>query len=296
MHLEVPAPAGGNPDLTIDLWDGEETGIRWPLAATGADIGDNGVVTSSADGRLLVHARPHAVVCLNRQERHLVGWIASSRRLSVVERAKPLHLPLTVWCSDQDLQVVHAGLIAHDGHGVLLAGVGGAGKSTATLACVSAGFDFLGDDCVALCLSGPAGIVGYSLYGSIALEPGHSGRFPLLSWSPAIDGSPGRREKSLVFASEVPAWRLRREASIRALAVLRIVDDPEPRLRPATRAEALLALAPSSLVKRAVPGRASLRRLATLVARVRSYRVELGPDLQLIPRAVERVLAEALRA
>ena len=50
----------------------------------------------------------------------------------------------------QCVLVLHAGFVANPGHGVLFAGKAGAGKTTAALSCVWAGFDYLGDDYVGI--------------------------------------------------------------------------------------------------------------------------------------------------
>lgn len=290
-HLEGHQTASERPGLTIDLWDADESGIPSPLASAPADLGPSGLVSSSPHGRLVAHQRPWSVVMLDRQDQRLVGWIQSSRQLPQLERARPLHLLLSVWCSDRNLQVIHAGLVARNGHGVLLAGLSGAGKSTSALACACAGFDFLGDDCVALGPAADGGFVGYSLYSSTALESSQLARFRPLP-RPATDEA-GPNEKSLAFLGDVGPLRCRRQVPIRVLALPRIVTTTHLRIRPASKAEALRGLAPSSLVKRAVPARLYLSRLAKLVEDVPSYWLELGPDLRDIPRRVERLLAAA---
>ena len=161
-HVRVSDP--GSPALTIDLYEGTSParGHELPLA---------GVLASSADGALLAHARPDSLTVLDRRQGHLAGRIDPDGRQAGRERARPLSLMLAVWCGDREIQLVHAGLVARDGHGVLLGGSSGAGKSTAALACASAGFDFLGDDCVALRRNGDGAFEGHSLYCSTALAP-----------------------------------------------------------------------------------------------------------------------------
>jgi hypothetical protein len=291
-HLASPEAARQPPQLTIDLWDAEESGVPSPLGSTSEGLAENGAVTSSPDGRFLVHERPHSVVALDRRDQHVVGCVESSSRLQLGERARPLSLPLTVWSSDRDVHLIHAGLVAKDGHGVLLAGLGQAGKSTAALACACAGFDFLGDDCVALSLSARGEFEGHSLYNSTTLEAGHLARFPPLP-SRASDGAGHRDEKSHVFLWEAPALHVTRVAPIRVLALPRIVGSCNSLPRPATKAEALLRLGPGSLVKRAVPPRACLSRMARLVDQVPSYWLDLDRELAEIPRRVQTSLAVA---
>jgi hypothetical protein len=52
--------------------------------------------------------------------------------------------------SQRHVAMVHAGLVARDGRGVMLCGAAAAGKSTLAYACARAGWTFLADDCSAL--------------------------------------------------------------------------------------------------------------------------------------------------
>jgi len=294
-HLEMPAPGGKGADLTVELWDAEESTIACPLGPTPDDFPDGGVVTSSPDGSLLAHERTHSRVVLDRRARHLVGCVTSDRRLHFVERARPLNLPLAVWCGDQDIHLVHAALVARDGSGVLMAGVGGAGKSTSALLCAAAGFDFLGDDCVAIRTVANGTFEGCSLYNSVNFVPEHLARLGVRGVA-AGGPSTGPNDKAVVCLAGVDAIRLGRVAPIRALALPRICETRRGTVRRASKRDALLTLAPSSIVKRAVPIRDCLRRMALLVERVPAYWLELGPDLAAIPRDVDRLLSEALAA
>jgi hypothetical protein len=79
------------------------------------------------------------------------------------------------------------------------------------------------------------------------------------------------------------------------VALPRVVDTSQPRLRPASKAEALLRLAPSSLFLGLPSGARGWDRLARLVARVPSYWVELGADAQPAPPLVQQILDETER-
>lgn len=275
------ATASGPAALTVDVWDAADCRVPPPVvpAAEGP-----GAVTSSPDGRFLVYERPGSVAVLDRASRHLVGCFESSSRLTLGDRARPLSVPLGVWCGDRDIQLIHAGLVAVGGDGVLLAGPSRAGKSTAALACACAGFDFVGEDFVAL--SGD--LTGHGLFNSSLLDPVHLAGFPPLPPG-TIDAGQPADEKRLLFLDGA------RAAPIRLVALPLIVGSANSRTRPATAGAALRRLAPGSLVKRAVPPRATLRRMAQLVDRVPSYWLELDGELDRIAPRVERMLSEAGR-
>jgi hypothetical protein len=219
--------------------------------------------------------------------------VPNAGELSLYERGKPLHVPLTLWYSDREIQLVHAGLVARNGEGVLLAGPGGSGKSTSALTCLGAGFRFLGDDYAGLELRGDGTIVGHSVFGSTWLEPEQLRRFPSLA-PHAIHGRLPSERKPMVLLSPMFSDRLERSVPIRALALPRVADAAITRVHRASRAEALKQMVPSSLFEQLLrPGARGFQRLAQLVDRVPTYWLELGRSLESIPRAVEELLAEA---
>jgi hypothetical protein len=299
-HLKTDQKTSPGPALTIDLWDEEETGVLCPVASISNDLGPiwavgGGSLISSSDNRFLRYEGRQSITWLDRKTQHIVGWTESSKDLSLYERGKPLLPLLSVWYYGRDVQIIHAGLVSRNGQGVLFPGPGGAGKSTSALACLDGGFDCLGDDYIGLQALSEGSFVGHSLYSSTWLEPQHMSRFPSLP-PHAIHGTLPGEEKSLVLLSNVRPKRLARAAPIRVLALPRIVDADATRFRPASKAETLLALIPTSLfVLNPRPGARGFQRLAQLIEHVPSYWLELGRDLSEIPRRIEELLAEATR-
>jgi hypothetical protein len=299
-HLAVREGERVVPRLAIDLWDEEETGIPCPLTAhdgqdkQGWDVG-GGTFTLSPDRRFAGFRFRESLTGFDRKVERIVGAQAGSDRLSLYERGKPLHVLLTMWYSDRGIQLVHSGLVGRNGQGVLLPGRGGVGKSTSALACLSAGFDYAGDDYVGVEALGSGRFGAHSVFGSTWLEPAQLKRFPVLA-SHAIEGLYPWERKPLVLLAPLFPQRLVRGASIRALALPRIVDADATRFRPAARAEALLEIVPSSLLDQLLrPGAQGFRRLTELVDGVPTYWLELGRDLEGIPPAVEALLEDATR-
>lgn len=296
-HLETGEMPSLAPHLIIDLWDEVVTGIPCPVASAYDDsrskrVVRDGVFTASPDGRFVGYQFRQSMTWLDRKAQHVIGWTASGKKLSLYERGKPLHLLLSVWYHDQDMQVIHAGLVSRNGQGVLFPGMGGSGKSTSALACLSSGFDYLGDDYIGLQASPDGTFIGHSIYNSTWLEPDHMANFPLLSPHAIYGRHPGE-DKCLVLLSHLFPKQLSPGAQIRVLALPRIADASTTRFFPASRADALLQLAPSSLLALAPrPGARGFQILTQLVKSVPSYRLELGRDLTEIPRRVQDLLTE----
>jgi hypothetical protein len=294
-HLRADDPGPHRPALTIDLWDGEATGVCPPrgtiLDAIPGWHEGGGMSTISSDSRYYVHGLFESRAILDRQAGRILCWTASSRRLSLYERGKPLRVLLSVWLHDRGIQLVHAALVASRGRGVILPGRGGAGKSTSALTCLLAGFEYLGDDYIGLEPNADGSFTGYSLYDSTWLDPAHLLRFPPLV-PHALAGVIPWERKRLVHLSNLFRERLAPCAPIRILALPRVAG-VTTRTRPASRAEALLAAAPTSVFELTPRvGAPGVQRLATLVSRLPAYWLELGEDLGEIPRRLEALLDE----
>jgi hypothetical protein len=296
-HLETHEKDSPAPSLTIDLWDEEETGISPSVESTSDGLETSwsvagGLLAFPPDGRFVYYQFRESVTWFDRAAQHMVGWMASSQHLSLYERGKPLLLLLALWCHDGGVQLIHAGLVSRNGHGVLFPGMGGAGKSTSALACFDAGFDYLGDDYIGLQACQDGSFVGHSLYNSTWLEPDHMTRFPFLP-PHAIHGKDPSEDKALVLLSRVFPKRLARSVPIRVLALPRVSQAGATRSRPASKAEALLTLSPTSLFALPFrPGARGFQRLARLVEQVPCYWLELGRDLTEIPKRVAELLAK----
>jgi hypothetical protein len=289
-HLERQV-TGETPALSIDLWDEGETGQGIVGLEPSDDLNEHGETYVADDGLVVVTARPQTRTALHRTRRRLVGWIADHGKLTQYELGRPLHSELMLWHKDRGVQAIHAGLVARDGQGVLFGGPGGAGKSTTALTCLKAGFEYMADDYVALEARDDGRYDGHSLFCSTHLEPNHLQRFPYLRQH-AIPGRLPREDKSLVMLSEVLPDGLSRKARIRAVALPRVIDAERPSIRPATTIEALLRLAPSSLLLLPYAGVQAheFEKLSTFLEATPTYWLELGRTMDEIPDRIAEIL------
>jgi hypothetical protein len=278
------------PDLTIEIWDtkkgrnGRKIPPRQEQKWTEATF-------KSTDGLWVAQQLPHTYSCLNRRASHIVAEVAWHDRIFIYERAKPLARPLLEWHNGREIQIIHAGLIASGGKGVLFAGKSGSGKSTSSLACVCAGLDYLSEDYVGLQCRQDCPAVGHSLYNSVFIESSHLAKFTELA-PYIIRGEPPEETKSVIILSQVFPERLEKSVEIKALVLLRVGEGSKSSLRPASKAEALLTLAPSSLLQ--IPNRSlgvrGFEKLARLVEQVPCYGLEIGNDLASIASRVRELL------
>jgi len=255
--------------------------IELAVADLGPEVTETRVLPST-DGRLLLVDQPGARIVLDR----LAGCLSARVALDGLqrwERAKPLSLPLTVWFSDLGLLAVHAGVVARKGAALLFAGPSGSGKSTCSLACAAAGFDFLADDYVVCDPS--KDFICHAVYSSAALDPQGLARI----------GTPratGEVDKVIVTAGEAPMPRVTSTAHPVALVLPRIAGAHHTRVRVASSGEALARLAPSSILRRAVPAAQTLKQLAGLVAALPAYWLDMSADPREVPGVAAALLEE----
>lgn len=305
-HLRIHA--ADPPDLTISLWDG--AGVPpapappspWGWYAARYADGRTPTLRFNSHGELAEFRSPgvltafrlwpHKLRVVDLHRRLAFYWTADIDAIPDYEYCAPLRKILAWWASARGAQIVHAAAVGLDDGGVLLAGKGGAGKSTTALACLGSPLKFAGDDC---CLIHTADTprVG-SLYSSAKLKTrADVARFPHLTGAVHNSARPDGEKAFMFLHRHRPAW-LSPGFPIRALLIPRVTGIASPRLVPVSAASGLAALAPSTLSL--FPGleRESTRRMAELVARVPCYRFEVGPELRGIPDTILHLL-ERLR-
>ena len=290
-HLQVGATPSVPPALTIDIWDAAECGIDCKLGSDRNDLDQHPILKKSDDGRFFSYQLQHSLICLDRTDNAMVGKVSSAEALSLYQLGRPLHVPLSLWHKSQGIPLIHAGLVSKDRRGAIMVGAGGSGKSTCAITCALAGFNYLSDDLVGLEITGDSNYIGHSLYNSTYLEPDHLERFPSLKVR-ALPCKYPYEKKPLVLLSQVPTIEFMSACRIHAILLPRVTANPTSSFREVSRGEALLALAPTSLlVGDRSSGREGFEKLASLVEGAPCYRLEIGTRLSDIPRAVANVLA-----
>jgi len=297
-HLVVPSGSVGAPDLAIAAWDERISGVGAPVPANADSLSttdESGVILGDAEDRIVGHARDGVELWLDRDAAGLWGRARDGTDIGLQNRGKPFHVPLLVWHADHDVPVVHGALIGHDGAGLLLVGQGGAGKTTVAMACFLDGFDFLGDDYVAIEEPATRTYVGHSLYDSVWLTRDGEARLPSLAQyaePAALAGAP----KRLVHAAAIRPEGTARAVCIRGVVCTTLVDEVGPAISRTTGAKALLAMAPTSTLRLPVTGSRLMTRMAALAESLPCYELRLGSDLSSLPDLLRGALESRDRA
>ncbi len=294
-HLEARCVEAIDPDLTVDVWDEAATAVANPGAPPLDDPSLPVAIDTTTDGRIVQFRRAAATYSFDRAAGRIVGWISDTSHLPQLERGRPFRDPLLLWHQDRGVETVHAALVAREGRGILFGGAGGSGKTTTALACLHGGFTYLSDDYVGLQLIDGQRFVGHSLFCSAHLDPHQMRRFGSLESHAEAATLPGE-DKSLIVLTDVFPDRLGRRADLHVVALPRVSGTPETTFRPATKAEAVLSLAPSSLLMQPASSKRKrgFEKLVRLIQHTPTYWLEVGSDLTAIPSRVDELLREAV--
>jgi hypothetical protein len=179
--------------------------------------------------------------------------------------------------------MVHAASVGRNGDGLLLVGASGAGKSTAAMACLAAGWDYVGDDYCALHPDGTT----RNIYGVGRLTPSSVSSFPELAPS-AIAVRTHDQKTVYDIATHRPS-QLREQLRLRGVVVPALGPQPlPPQLIAPTRAA--LAVIPSTLGQLPAMQPESLRLIAATLRSVPVFVVTFGPDRRHAPLQLAQLL------
>jgi hypothetical protein len=288
------------PALRVRLWDSRTTGIRmvarpWSESA----FVERGEIRGFNDERYRTayNLGSEILSVYDHAARRAYFWTPDARTIPYWETANPLRSIFAWWLEHEGVQTVHAAGIARGDDGLLLTGRGGSGKSTTALLAVRAGFEYAGDNNVAIePAPGAAGEnvhVCHPLYDTASVHAANLDRLPHLRAHVRNAGRPD--EKSLVFMRDAAPGRAARSFRIRAILLPRVTRLARTVIARATASQALLALAPSTIFSIPLARELGLRRLGAFVRTVPAFDLALAPDVDRIPALLDELLG-SLRA
>lgn len=211
-------------------------------------------------------------------------WVNDASTLPSWEPGAPFRNLFHWALADRGLAFAHAAVVGTAAGGVLLAGRGGAGKSTTSMVCVDAGWRYVSDDyCV---LEGSGHPTAHALYGTAKISPWALERLPGLASS---GGSPRADGKVVLNLATARPTLLTDSLPLRAV-VIPTVADATGTLQRLSLAAGARALAPSTLFQLPGARQSSLGTIATILKRVPVFGLQVGPDLEAIPDALRPAL------
>ncbi len=293
-HHRVPAPVSG-PRLTLDVFDSRSTGEAlppppWPNTA----YTPTSEIAGVEGDRFLAgfNVGTGTLDLLDLDEGCGLHWIADAAAHPAFDVSSPFRLLLHWWLRPLGLQLLHAGAVGVGAGAVLLAGKGGAGKSTVALACLAAGMLYVGDDYVlARRLPRPEVV---NLFRSAKLSMADvERRFPVLAGAIVGLTEPPAGGKAILMLGAEHGVRIAAALPLAAIVIPRVGGGVRSVLQPAGRQEALTALLPSNVRQLTAVRRADMETIAALATELPAHVLELGEDVGDVPDLLRGLLGAA---
>ncbi|MEX1008073.1 MAG: serine kinase [Acidimicrobiia bacterium] len=290
-HLRVRTTRE-EPAFTVELFDTESTGVRMVPAPWAPDAyGPKGEIVGYNDecSRTVYQPGVDILQLFDAARATAVYWTPSYRYIPWWESSFPLRTAIHWWTTTTpSLQPMHAGAVGRDDGGVLIAGRGGTGKSTTSLACLDGGLLYAGDDYVLVDVDQPT---VYSLYNTAKLRPENLHRFPHLERL-VTNADSLSEQKAMLFLQHHRPEQLRAGFPVRAILLPRVTGRPRTQTSPATARDALAAIAPTTMFQ--LPGASPelFEKVGRLTRAVPCFWLDAGTELSEIPVAVDDLIAK----
>ena len=305
-HLRATPDA--TPVLRIHVWDGESTGRPLPLLAASLlrmlrltwleDRGIRGEILAYCDPTLRAALEGHdtdLLSVLDVEQGLGVFWTPDWRTLPWYEAGSPLRTLLSWWFETQGRHLVHGGGVGSPSGGVLLAGRGGSGKSTAALACLGSDLRYAGDDYSLVHVQEGGAPELHSLYNTAKVKGRDDfARFPWMATQIVnADRLDSEQQKPMLFVHDHSPEALIDRFPLKAIVLPRFVPDLDaPKVVPVAPSSALKVLAESTIAQRTGSGSLTLRSLSRLTRQVPSFLLGTTSDLGRIAPALTELLRE----
>ncbi|MGC2183810.1 MAG: hypothetical protein WA637_11050 [Terriglobales bacterium] len=287
-HLSDPFT--GEPDLTVHFFDDRSTGATMPPAPWAPEChGQRGVIHGYNDDRFFTtyEIGIDILQMFDAGQNRAIYWVRDYEWIPYWENSFPMRSILHWRFRNEPLQAVHAGAVGTASGGVLIAGKSGSGKSTSTLACLTSGMLYAGDDYVLLDVAGEPYV--HSLYSTAKLVADNCDRFPQLR--PLVSNSDKLDEqKALIYLREHFPASVVRGFPLRAILLPRVTGTRNTRVVKAGTMDAYRAIAPTTLLHLTRATEEAARKIGTLCRSLPVYWLEAGTELEQIPQVIGEFL------
>jgi hypothetical protein len=238
--------------------------------------------------RCAFEAPVNSLIVYNYSQNSSCTWTPSIAELPGWAKATPFRIILSWLLNRHRMQIIHSAAVAINGRAVLLAGPGGSGKSTTSLACALAGLEYLGDD---YCAVEPATGKVHMIYRTAKFFDSTVAMIPSLAAS--IDNRDEIGVEKSVIYLEPGDVRLTRSAELSAILLPRVGVESATTLHPATRDEAIKAILPSTIFGLMGGTSISPRLIMELAGSAPAYHLTLGTNLDTVIDTITSCLTAA---
>ncbi|HKT15511.1 MAG TPA: glycosyltransferase family A protein [Allosphingosinicella sp.] len=273
-HLAVARVA--EPGSLLHIWDTDQSGVAMaPAPCPGSAFTYRGDIWTMLSRRVrsAFQGGEASLSLLDVETNEGIYWTRSARDLPYWTKAAPLRAILNWWIVARGGQFLHGAAFGNADGGLLLTGKGGVGKSTTALQCLAAGFDYAGDDYVAV--TGGEAPAAHSIYCTAKVNPSSIDRFA--AFKPRLLRS-STEEKAVAYL--FPEWRDRivRSLPIKAVLTPEIRNMATSTIEATPRQRLLDAASFTTIAMLPHSGQDTIRFVERLLDRRPGYVLGLGSD------------------
>lgn len=278
------------PELTVSLWDSHNSGVAMPRPPwTLSDYTARGDILGHNTERFRTSYHVHSGIfnMIDLATGRAIYWVKDATAIPGYATGIPLLPILHWWMAGRGMQLVHAAAIGLPDGAALLAGQGGAGKSSTALACLASGLQYVSDDYCLIELDPAPRAHSVSGAGRLhAPDLERQGFFRPFVSNPQALGT----DKALFFLHECLPQRVVPDLPLRIILLPRVMAQRETTWEPAEPASAHRALTAVTLHYLPGAGRAALDTIARAVKTLPCWFLNLGTKRTSVPTAVRSVL------
>jgi len=298
-HLSIVTDE--NPTIKICVWDDVTIDIDMPAPpwfghAVQTNSGNiEGVYTHRGDIRGFNNKRiqaafnwsANALSMYDRKKATGYDWTKDARDLPAYETSAPLRTILNWWLEERGFPFAHGAAVGTRHGGVLIAGKGGSGKSTAALACLNSGLLYISDDYCVVCAE-PAPTV-YSVFSSAKVDPGNIFRVGHIAPTRIKTGNV-HDDKDVFFLHPQFAGQIAASLPLRAILLPRITGKADSALLPAPSTDCVKALTLSTMCQFPGAGKKAVDIFLKLAKALPGYYLDFGTDVTQVPKLISNLL------
>lgn len=199
---------------------------------------------------------------------------ASADRVKQIEGAYPLLLLLQLWSERTPYLWTHGAVVATDKAGVLLPGIGGAGKSSTSISVTGGKLKLVGDDHIFI----SPDRLAHSIYCTLRIREDMLPRFDALDPWFGKQWFFWRDKPSQILSAEKYRF-FARQAPLKAIVLLRHNCEDALTFRPLPRIAGLRAIMPVTVTRYYSDPKATLDKLAEIISPLPVYEFRTSRDL-----------------
>ena len=245
----------------------------------------------ACDGILTVDLRQNGMLCVNYREGTGQGFLVNPRSFHSDILVSYFHFILSELLKRQGLYTIHATSLERGGHGVLIPGFSGRGKTTACISLLRSGYRCISDDHPLLRMT-TKGLEVLSFPEKVDVTENSMKFFPEFKGNLAQEKLYHGLIKRYFYVEDFYPGGTARSCKPSLLLFPQVVDHPTSHVEPILKRLAFEEVLPHGLlVYEKTIAKKEFQALSNLIQTVKAYRLYFGKDVLDLHRLIDPLLS-----